>query len=165
MRYRGRKWNNILIFSVIAFIVILNLPTLIKTYLIPPEQQHPISTVLFNPEYTVKAVYSSDWSLEKKDGQWNLFPVLTLSGSTLFEHWQSLEGTPVNQDTYQSLSANLPAPQTLEVWYKEQEEPQRITFYQTPKFWLFKNWQDRWIAVSVEKKYLFPEQTKSQNAE
>lgn len=165
MRYKGRKWNNILIFSVIVFIVILNLPTLIKTYLIPPEQQHPISTVLFNPAYTAKAVYSSDWSLEKKDEQWHVFPVLTLSGPTLFEHWQGLEGTPVNQETYQSLVNKLPAAQTLEVWYNEQEEPQRITFYQLPTFWLFKNWQDRWIAVSVEKSYLFPLKTNSQPAE
>lgn len=165
MRYKGHKWNNILIFSVIVFIVILNLPTLIKTYLIPPEQQHSISTVLFNPEYTVKAVYSSDWSLEKKDDQWYVFPVLTLSAPTLLEHWQGLEGTFVNQKTYQSLANKLPAAQTLEVWYQEQEEPQRITFYQLPTFWLFKNWQERWIAVSVERNYLFPQKIPTQKIE
>lgn len=160
MRYNRRKWNNILIFSIIAFIVILNLPTLIKTYLIPPEQQFQISNTLFRPQYTVTAVYSSDWELENRQGQWVLSPALSISGQALFEHWQQLVGTPVNDETYQSLADKLPAPQTLEVWYKEQEEPQRITYYQMPKFWLLKNWQDRWIAVSVDTDYLFPHKAK-----
>ncbi|MCE0493740.1 hypothetical protein LRQ06_07395 [Vibrio sp. DNF-1] len=160
MRYSGRKWNNILIFSVIAFIIILNLPTLIKTYLIPPDQQFHISNTLFNANDTVTAVYSADWALEKKQGFWTLTPTLAISATTLYEHWHGLEGTPVNEETYQSLSKKLPPAQTLEIWYKEQEEPQRVTFYQMPTFWLFKNWQNRWIAVSVDKNYLFPQQVK-----
>ncbi|RQW61737.1 hypothetical protein [Vibrio viridaestus] len=154
MRYNRRKWNNILILSIIFFIVILNLPTLIKTYLIPPDQQ--ASTHLFRPDYTVKAVYSSNWALEKKASQWSLEPRLAISAEELFHRWSQIQGTIVDSDTYNALVSRLPAPESVEVWYQQQEEPQRITLYQLPQFWLFKNWRGDWIAVSVDKDYLFP---------
>jgi len=164
MRYKGRKWNNILILSVIVFIGVLNLPTLIKTYLIPLEQkQEATSQVLLHPHFTIASIYSSEWALEKKKGQWVLSPPLSLSGHQLLNHWQNIVGTVIDSETYLRLSRHLPVPQTVEVWYREQEEPQRITFYQMPSFWLFKNWQGQWIAVTVETNYLFPQQSSLYN--
>ncbi len=34
----------------------------------------------------------------------------------------------------------LNAPETMEVWYQDLDEPQRVTFYRLDNFWLFKNW-------------------------
>ena len=62
----------------------------------------------------------------------------------------------MDEATADSLEVNLGTPRSIEVWYKEQEEPQRVTYYQTTNFWLFKNWQQEWVAVSVDKSYLFP---------
>jgi hypothetical protein len=44
---------------------------------------------------------------------------------------------------------------SVEVWFEKEEEPQRITVYQAPNFWMMQNWQGEWIAVSAEKSYLF----------
>jgi len=66
-------------------------------------------------------------------------------------------GTEVPQANFDSLKPSLDAPKSIEVWYVDQEEPQRITYYQTPQFLLLKNWQDKWIAVSVDNRYLMPE--------
>ncbi|SHO57620.1 hypothetical protein VQ7734_03390 [Vibrio quintilis] len=155
MKYRGRRWNNILILLVIAFIVILNLPTAIKTYLITPENEgYP---VLFHPEYTVTAINTEDWSLNREDSHWVSTVSFPVSLTELVQRWQKLAGTSVDAKTYQSLSPNLKRPETIEIWYEEQEEPQRVTLYRLPKFWLLKNWQGQWIAVSVASDYLFPQ--------
>jgi hypothetical protein len=79
----------------------------------------------------------------------------TISAEDLASRWISLAGTEVDEDTFSQLKGSLSSPETIEVWYLDQEEPQRVTYYQTPKFWLLKNWQDKWIAVSVEDSYLF----------
>jgi len=82
---------------------------------------------------------------------------LSLTGTRIDELHLERYDTEVDDETYQSFLPILRNPQTVEVWYSDREEPQRITFYQTPRFWLFKNWQDKWIAISVEQGYLLPE--------
>ncbi len=155
MRYSGRRWNNILILGVILFIAVLNLPTLIKTFLISePEQSYP---TLLDSSHQVVALYSPDWSLNYHDGEWQSTPRLATEAVELSQRWKSLSGTVVDEQTYRSLKSKLSLAHSLEVWYDGVEEPQRITYYQTPQFWLFKNWQDQWIAVSVERSYLFPD--------
>ncbi|CAM3817168.1 hypothetical protein VA7868_02600 [Vibrio aerogenes CECT 7868] len=155
MKYRGRRWNNILILLVIGFIVILNLPTAIKSYLIPPENEgYP---VLFHPGYTVTTVNTENWSLSRENSHWVSNVSFPVSPTELIQRWQKLAGTAVDSKTYQSLASSLQKPETVEIWYEEQEEPQRVTFYRLPKFWLLKNWQDQWIAVSVASDYLFPQ--------
>lgn len=151
---RRRRWNNIMILSVIGFIAVLNLPTLIKTYRLPAPAR--IEPTLLNADARLQALNFSTFSLQKKGEQWQLTPALSVTGAELAQRWMSLTGTHIDEATYRSLQPNLPAAQTIEVWYTDREEPQRITFYQTPQFWLLKNWQDQWIAVSVEANYLFP---------
>lgn len=154
MRYRGRKWNNILMLSVILFIAVLNLPTLIKHFLIEPsESPYPY---LLNPSREVQALYTSQWSLELQESTWVSTPEGAVPAEEYIQRWVDVVGTAVDEQTYDSLSANLRNPQTIEVWYVDQEEPQRLTYYQTPQFWLLKNWQNHWIAVSVEPGYLLP---------
>ncbi|HFG2098274.1 TPA: hypothetical protein ACGF4L_002506 [Vibrio cholerae] len=151
---RRRRWNNILILSVIAFIAVINLPTVIKSYLLPyPASQFPS---LLRTDATLQALHFPAFSLEKSREEWQSEPELSVDGQELVQRWHALTGTEVDEATYRALQPTLPNAQTIEVWYADREEPQRITFYQTPQFWLLKNWQDRWIAVSAEASYLFP---------
>lgn len=165
MRYRGRRWNNILILSVIAFIGVLNLPTIIKTYLLEPEAEITSESgfpYLLNPSDQITAMHFSQWSIVLNEDGWEYqeqgrpLELTEPSAQTLSQRWQQLVGTEVDSKTYQSLSASLSSPQTIEVWYQNQEEPQRITYYQLPDFWLLQNWQGKWLAVSVESEYLMP---------
>jgi hypothetical protein len=170
MRYNGKRWNNILILSVIVFILLLNLPTLIKTYLMAPsepaqaessqEEGAPTPTMsaptLLNPNHTLTALNFAHWSLAIGAEHWRSSQPMTITEDEAVERWQTLTGTAVDEETYQKLIATLPAPSSIEVWYQNLDQPQRITYYQTPKFWLFKNYHDIWIAVSVDEAYLFP---------
>lgn len=165
MRYRGRRWNNILMLSVIAFIGVLNLPTIIKTYLLEPEPEVIAESgfpYLLDPSDQLTAMHFSRWSLVLTDEGWeyqsqgSVQELSQPSARELSQRWQQLVGTEVDAQTYQSLSASLTSPQTIEVWYQNQEEPQRITYYHLPDFWLLNNWQGKWLAVSVEAEYLLP---------
>ena len=80
----------------------------------------------------------------------------SVSAQELSQRWQQLVGTEVDSQTYTDLTPRLNTPHTIEVWYQDQEEPQRITYYQLPEFWLLKNWNDQWLAVSIEESHLFP---------
>ncbi|MBN3574701.1 hypothetical protein [Vibrio neptunius] len=156
---RRRRWNNIMILGIIAFIAILNLPTIIKTYLIDDQSSVEVQSdypYLLNPSAQLKALHFSDWSLEHLNGEWSMTKQSSLAPQELVERWTGLVGTEIDQQTFDGLKTQLASPQTIEVWYRDQEEPQRITFYQTPQFWLLKNWQDQWIAVSVASEYLIP---------
>lgn len=152
---RRRRWNNILILAVVLFIGVLNLPAVIKTYFVePPAPAYP---TLLNAEWQLQAIHFPQLSLEKNQGRWRATPPSSITPEILVERWKELVGTEVDDETYQSFQPILRNPQTVEVWYSDREEPQRITFYQTPRFWLLKNWQDKWIAISVEQGYLLPE--------
>ncbi|EMA8959611.1 hypothetical protein U5315_003724 [Vibrio fluvialis] len=152
--HRRRRWNNILILAVIVFIGVLNLPAFIKSYLIEPEvSSYP---TLLNPHAKLQAMHFARLSLELNQGRWRATPPTEVAPEELVKRWQELVGTEVNDETYLSLQPNLRSPQTIEVWYSDQEEPQRITYYRTPQFWLFKNWQDKWIVISVDNGYLLP---------
>jgi hypothetical protein len=160
MRYNGQRWNNILILAVIVFILLLNLPTFIKTYLIAPSDsvQPVVITApnLLNPNQTLTALNFADWSLAFGADHWRSSQPITITEDEAIERWKTLTGTAIDEETYQKLTATLPAPSSIEVWYQNLDQPQRITYYQTPKFWLFKNYHDVWIAVSVDQTYLFP---------
>ncbi|HCG6982509.1 hypothetical protein R7127_00510 [Vibrio sp. 1159] len=151
---RRRRWNNILILGVIAFIVILNAPMWIKTYLLS-EEVDPYPNLLRSDHY-VRAIYYSGWELELKNGEWQANIKVSIPSEELVARWQSLEGTELTEQQYETLKHQLKAPESIEVWYQDLDEPQRITFYRLSDFWLFKNWQDKWIAISVDDGYLLP---------
>ncbi|MFN1551745.1 hypothetical protein [Vibrio natriegens] len=151
---RRRQWNNILILGVIAFIVILNAPMWIKTYLLS-EEVDPYPNLL-RSGHQVSAIYYSGWELELKNGEWQANIKVSIPSEELVARWQSLEGTELTEQQYEALKHQLKAPESIEVWYQDLDEPQRITFYRLSDFWLFKNWQDKWIAISVDDGYLLP---------
>ncbi|ANQ20353.1 hypothetical protein BA893_01170 [Vibrio natriegens] len=151
---RRRRWNNILILGVIAFIVILNAPMWIKTYLLS-EEVDPYPNLL-RSDHQVSAIYYSGWELELKNGEWQANIKVSIPSEELVARWQSLEGTELTEQQYETLKHQLKAPESIEVWYQDLDEPQRITFYRLSDFWLFKNWQDKWIAISVDDGYLLP---------
>ncbi|WP_047049080.1 hypothetical protein [Vibrio mexicanus] len=151
---RRRRMNNIIILSVIAAMALLNLPTLIKTYLL--EEPTSLYPTLFDPDLSFNAIYYNRWSLEKRPEGWFINDIQSKHASEVAERWARLEGTEVDADMYSQLEASLSAPQSIEVWFKDREEPQRITLYKTDQFWLLRNWQDQWIAISASEELLFP---------
>ncbi|UPQ88084.1 hypothetical protein [Vibrio sinaloensis] len=153
---RRRRWNNILMLGIIAFIALLNLPTLIKTYLLEPTVVESPYPYLLNPQAELQALHFSDWSLEKNQGRWRSTIATAIPEQELAQRWISLVGTEVTSENFDSLKPQLGSPSSIEAWYLDQEEPQRITYYQTPQFWLLNNWQDKWIAISVASEYLVP---------
>ncbi|MBE3670491.1 hypothetical protein BOO25_16315 [Vibrio navarrensis] len=154
---RRRRWNNILIAGITFFIVIINAPALIKTYLLDDPVAQSQYPSLLNPNETLVAFYLSDWALERQGDDWQSNQTLSVEAAALVNRWRDLKGTRLDDATVDKLSAQLRSPETIEVWYQDQEEPQRITFYRLSDFWLFKNWQDQWIAISVSPEYLMPQ--------
>ena len=153
----SRRWDNILILGIIAFIALLNLPTLIKSYLLEPTAQESRHPSLFNPQFELQALHFSHWSLEKQQGQWRSTVDSHIPTQELVKRWTDLVGTEVTLEHFANLKPQLSTPHSIEAWYLTQQEPQRITYYQTPQFWLFKNWQGKWIAISFEADYLMPQ--------
>ncbi|WP_122033337.1 hypothetical protein [Aliivibrio sp. EL58] len=144
-----RKYNNMLIIFVLLFIGVLQAPQLIKTYLLEPEQQ--VETVtgvqpLFEGVNAIQKMHFADYDLASDTSK---------TDSQLIKRWFTLEGTVLNEEPVKVLKTKLPAPSTVEVWLENQEEPQRVTIYQAPNFWMMQNWQGEWIAVSAEEGYLF----------
>ncbi len=152
---RRRRWNNILILGIIVFIVILNAPMWIKSYLLS-EDEDPYPNLL-RSDHAISAIYYRGWELERNNGQWQSNIKANVPATELVTRWQSLEGTELSTQQYQTLKAQLTTPETVEVWYQGLDEPQRVTFYRLADFWLFKNWQDKWIAISVQSEYILPE--------
>ncbi|WP_038890942.1 hypothetical protein [Vibrio campbellii] len=151
---RRRRWNNILILGIIAFMLILNAPTWIKTYLIDePADPYPN---LLRSDHDVRAIYYAGWELDKQNGQWQSNIKANIPVQEIVTRWQSLEGTELTPEQYEQLKSRLSSPESIEIWYQGLEEPQRVTFYRLGDFWLFKNWQDKWIAISVDGSYIMP---------
>jgi hypothetical protein len=126
----------------------------IKTYLLS-EEVDPYPNLL-RSDHQVSAIYYSGWELELKNGEWQANIKVSIPSEELVARWQSLEGTELTEQQFETLKRQPTAPESIEVWYQDLDEPQRITFYRLSDFWLFKNWQDKWIAISVDDGYLLP---------
>lgn len=152
-----RRWNYSLMLVVVVFMILLNLPTLIKQYLIPVASEQSASHLhLLNPNADLHALHFSQWSLTHQQGEWDVSVASNVAPQKLAQRWRLLVGTEISQQQFQSLKPSLVSPNSIEVWFVNQDEPQRVTYYQLPQFWLLKNWQDKWIAVTVEPSYLLP---------
>ncbi|WP_318514052.1 hypothetical protein [Photobacterium leiognathi] len=165
MRLTRRGWNNIIIIGVLCFIAIIKLPDLLRERFAPKEvvtqvvteqaSQIPNTVFVLSPDFFIQRVVFPHFTLKQSNGQWQSSSNLSISASELVQRWQHLQGTVVDEATISKLSLQLPPPQTVEVWGKQQAEPIRLTVYALPKFWLFNNGQ-HWVAVSVAADYLFP---------
>lgn len=152
-----RQWNNILILVVVICIGILNAPRLIHTYFGQQEvsaESSPQVAALLDTQQKIVAIHTEHWSLEKQQGQWQITGNVEGRADTLVQHWQELQGTVVDDATYQALSAHLSSPEYVEVWYQNSQSPQTVTLYRTAQFMLFLNEQQQWIAISVQPSYL-----------
>lgn len=145
-----RKYNNILMISVVVFIGVLQAPPLIKTYLLEPKPVVSEITSgvqpLFDSRDSIQTMHFSNFDLKAEESE---------QDNQYINNWSSVEGTVLDAESVKVLKTKLPAPSSVEVWFEKEEEPQRITVYQAPNFWMMQNWQGEWIAVSAEKSYLF----------
>ncbi|BCL71499.1 hypothetical protein TUMSATVNIG1_34650 [Vibrio nigripulchritudo] len=154
MKLSRRGWNNVLILAILAFIAIINAPSVLREHF-GLGQTSALPYVL-DPNEKPVALHFAQWSVENTNNEWQSTRQLSVEPLQAALRWTELTGTSVDQATYNKLKDNLPPARTLEVWYSNVEEPARITFYQTPSFWLLQNWEKEWVAVSVDKQYLFP---------
>ncbi|MGF1874215.1 hypothetical protein L4D77_02645 [Photobacterium frigidiphilum] len=162
MRLSRRGWNNVIIVAVVIFIAMIQLPDLIKARLAssdeasPAEVASPILHSLLPAKATISQLVLPHHQIMKKEGIWVSVPSINTEPQVWVDHWQSIAGTPVNDDMMVKLKSQLTSPRTVEIWLQAAEEPIRVTVYQQPQFWLLKSWQGSWIAISVEEAYLFP---------
>ncbi len=154
LRLSRRRWNTVLIFAVMSFILVMSAPSLIKQYLLA--EAPSASVVILNPKQPVVQLHLPKVSLMLASARWRSDQALELAPEELVERWVSIQGTLVSNDLFTRLRPTLSAPVTIEVWYQDTEEPQRITAYQTNDFWLFYSYEKQWVAVSFETEYLFP---------
>lgn len=151
-RLTRRQWNNVIIIACILFITALNLPTIIKTLFISdPYSDFPY---VLNPTAAPYKIELPAMSIRYDNGNWSTESFSTLDSTELAQRWRSLVGTEITAEQYQQLSPNLHSPSTVEVWYVDIDEPQRITTYEFEQFWLLQSWENKWLAVSVDGHYL-----------
>ena len=151
-RLTRRQWNNVIIVACLVFIGALNLPTIIKSVLLEdPYEGYPY---LLSPATQPTEIHLPRVVLHNQEGQWHAEGLSELEATELSQRWRGLVGTEVNNTQYEQLQSVLGTPITVEVWYQELEEPQRITLYKLDQFWLFKSWEDKWLAISIDATYL-----------
>ncbi|PSW11820.1 hypothetical protein C9J01_14960 [Photobacterium rosenbergii] len=158
MRLSRRGWNNVIIIAVICFIAVVQLPELVKHRFghEGETQVQPDMTALLPTQAEIDQLHLPLTSVNREDGSWQASPRVALPADQLISHWQSLAGTAVSNEMVGKLKPTLPPPSSVEIWLAGWEEPVRVTVYQQPQFWLLKNWQGEWLAISVEEAYLFP---------
>lgn len=156
-----RTFNNIIIIGILLFIVLINLPTYLRSHLTENEQPELIKQqiqegviALFSSDIKVKSLQFADVTL-MQGNPWQTNAPLTISATELANRWLNLVGTEVDSETYNKLKPNLPSPSMLVVGL-EQGATLHLPYYQLPQFWLIQNSQKRWLAMSSESHYLFP---------
>ncbi|NGN99177.1 hypothetical protein G5S52_16425 [Grimontia sp. S25] len=157
-----RTFNNFLILGILAFITLINLPTYLRSQLAESEAEQSVEQVLpdgiialMPSDVEVKALRFPKFTLTNAM-PWQTDRKLSISATELANRWINLSGTEIDTDTYDKLKPGLREPATLVVDRGEAVEPLRLTYYQLPQFWLIQNWENRWLAVSVDPNYLFP---------
>ncbi len=148
----SKAFNNIIIIGVLVFISAMNLPKILRSSSTEQTQQTDYPKLL--PEQSLLSLQFSDVIL-KKSIEWEANRQLTISAEDLVARWRALEGTKVDESILLKLQQQLPVAQTFMVEVKNQPAF-ALTYYEFSDFWLFQNWQRTWLAISVDKHYLFP---------
>ncbi|MGF1750889.1 hypothetical protein [Vibrio cionasavignyae] len=164
-----RRWNNVLIVAISLFMGVMAAPTLIKQYLISPQPQASAQLqgspgIILNPNDHVIEINAAGLQLYLEDSSSSVERVNWLAiperfneqANQLAQNWQGIRGTVVDEPTLQRLKPALENPITIEVWYQEAEEPQRVTAYRLDQFWLMTTYQQEWVAVSFDEGDLLP---------
>ena len=160
--------------AIILFMGVMAAPTLIKQYLISPQpqasSQEPSSQgqwlpgMILNPNDRVIEInaaglqlYLEGESSSLEQAHWLAIPErFNEQANQLAQNWQGIRGTVVDEATFQRLKPALENPVTIEVWYQDAEEPQRVTAYRLDQFWLMTTYQQEWVAVSFDDGDLLP---------
>ena len=158
MRLTRRGWNNVIIIGVLAFIAVIQLPGLIRARLTTPVASVPSPAVipLFAQDRMIQRLLLPKMAFQHLVAGWESNPSITLDIATVVARWQALVGTEVSEQQLVSLKSQLKTPRTVETWLVGYSQPQRITAYQLPHFWLFNNGAGQWLAVTVDADFLFP---------
>lgn len=158
MRLTRRGWNNVIIIGVLAFIAVIQLPGLIRARLTTPVASVPSPAVipLFAQDRIIQRLLLPKMAFQHSVTGWESNPSITLDIATFIARWQTLAGTEVSEQQLVSLKSQLKTPRTVEAWLVGYSQPQRITAYQLPHFWLFNNGTGQWLAVTVDADFLFP---------
>ncbi|MBY3788285.1 hypothetical protein HPQ32_07510 [Photobacterium carnosum] len=158
MRLTRRGWNNVIIIGVLAFIAVIQLPGLIRARLTTPVASVPSPAVipLFAQDRIIQRLLLPKMAFQHSVAGWESNPSITLDIATFIARWQTLAGTEVSEQQLVSLKSQLKTPRTVEAWLVGYSQPQRITAYQLPHFWLFNNGAGQWLAVTVDADFLFP---------
>ena len=158
MRLTRRGWNNVIIIGVLAFIAVIQLPGLIRARLTTPVASVPSPAVipLFAQDRMIQRLLLPKMAFQHLVAGWESNPSITLDIATVVARWQALVGTEVSEQQLVSLKSQLNTPRTVEAWLVGYSQPQRITAYQLPHFWLFNNGTGQWLAVTVDADFLFP---------
>ena len=158
MRLTRRGWNNVIIIGVLAFIAVIQLPGLIRARLTTPVASVPSPAVipLFAQDRMIQRLLLPKMAFQHLVAGWESNPSITLDIATVVARWQALVGTEVSEQQLVSLKSQLKTPRTVEAWLVGYSQPQRITAYQLPHFWLFNNGAGQWLAVTVDADFLFP---------
>lgn len=155
-----RKFNNLLIFSILAFITIFHLAGKLKKPLdehFKQDQQKNGSVIRLLPnQFSPSIFHFTHFSIQKINNQWQSDAQLTIPAKELVTRWLTLSGTKVDENLRNKLKHRLTKPFVLTIEQTNTQEPLRITYYQLSNFWLIQNWQSDWLAVSVESNYLLP---------
>jgi hypothetical protein len=167
MSLTRRGWNNIIIIGVLCFIAIIKLPDFIRGQFghEDPSVQHVLNeptqvskTVAVLPNSKgISRLVLPHLTLERRNGQWHSDITISMKPKVLITHWQTLQGTLVDEELVAQLSLQLPASHDVDVWRDKNSQPTQLSVYQLPKFWLFHNAQNQWIAVTVAADYIFPQ--------
>ncbi|MEJ2764478.1 hypothetical protein VV869_11035 [Photobacterium sp. MCCC 1A19761] len=157
VRLSRRGWNNVIIIGVILFIAVIQFPDLLRNRQAANEAAGTPALALLLPESAEinRLVLPAHELLREESGAWRSQPPLP-DAAQVVAHWQALAGTPVEDALMAQLKPQLTAPRTAEIWLASAQEPIRVTCYQLPQFWLLRNWQGQWLAVTVDEAYLFP---------
>lgn len=155
-----RTWNNVLIIGIVCFIGLMFLPEYFRAKLADAEREkaQPGVISLLPDAVRVKALQFNGFRLYD-DGKWQSDRPLSVSADELANRWITLSGTVINEGMLKQMKPGLTNPETLNVIIGEQQQAYRLTFYRLDKFWLLQNWENRWLAVSVDQNYLLPDIT------
>ncbi len=132
MRYRGHPVEQHTHVKRDPFIGVLNLPTLIKTYLIEPEPEVQANSpypYLLNPTAELQALHFAKWSVVQEDGYWvyqmkDPVSEQSVSARELSQRWQQLVGTEVDSQAYADLPNSLR--RTPLKWYQDKKSPRGL---------------------------------------
>ncbi|MGL5290625.1 MAG: hypothetical protein ACRC9T_01665 [Vibrionaceae bacterium] len=155
-----RTFNNILIATVFIAIVLFSLPSYLSGKSDKKDELQSAATQVITllpvaSKDDIVALHFAPLTLVKKPSGWQTSKPVSVLADELAKRWLDLQGTLLEPQVVQNLQPQLTAAQVVKVASRKQP-PYEITLYQLPTFWVMKNWQGEWLAVTVEKEYLFP---------